>query len=448
MPAPPRIAAPVAQHARPAVLRRSGHDTDHAAGVLVVGRARARAAAARTSAASSTCAPAAGQVAEPDVDQAHLAGRARAPRPTTSPALSAPNVTVTSARTAVARRPRRCRRRPRTAGRPPRSASRRRRGRQRGGRRRAGPPRPPMPTMPSTTRSAATSAGIGTGRPDRRRAAARPARRRARARVPAAAPSRGRRAPASRAPAYSASPPLLPAPTSSDDPRAVHPTEQRRRSAPPARSRHAASARPRAAGPSAPSSAARTCSTVYTPCIALTPSDSAITVAEAIPPSCDSDTCQRVTPSEAARSATVPRTASDGRPSSSVSTSASVQCIPPPAPSALASASLAANRAASDSAVRGSPCRRHLLGGGEQPVGQRRRAAPAPRRSARPARRRSRRRRSRSVRSRRRGGRRGLAGRRRVVGQVAGERRHVRVQVRARRCSPRSRPRRIRWRSA
>ena len=96
-------------------------------------------------------------------------------------------------------------------------------------------------------------------------------------------------------------------------------------------------------------------------------SDSAITVAAAIPPSCDSDTCQRVTPSDAARAATVPRTTSEGRPASSVSTSASVQCMPPPAPSALASASFAANRAASDSARARLAGRRHQLGRGEQP---------------------------------------------------------------------------------
>ena len=50
--------------------------------------------------------------------------------------------------------------------------------------------------------------------------------------------------------------------------------------------------------------------------------------------------------SAAARSATVPVTLNDGLPSPSVSTSASCQDIPLGAPSALASASLAANRAA------------------------------------------------------------------------------------------------------
>ncbi len=53
--------------------------------------------------------------------------------------------------------------------------------------------------------------------------------------------------------------------------------------------------------------------------------------------------------------ATVPRTTSSGRPWSPTVTSASCQCRSPGAPSALASASLAANRAASDSPVRGAP---------------------------------------------------------------------------------------------
>ena len=45
----------------------------------------------------------------------------------------------------------------------------------------------------------------------------------------------------------------------------------------------------------------------------------------------------------------------DGRPAASVRTSASVHCMPPGAPSALARASLAANRAASDCGERAAP---------------------------------------------------------------------------------------------
>ena len=82
---------------------------------------------------------------------------------------------------------------------------------------------------------------------------------------------------------------------------------------------------------------------------------SATTTAEAMPPSWLSETCQEVTPSWAARPATVPRTSRCGRPCSPTVTSASCQCRSPGAPSALASASLAANRAASDSPVRGAP---------------------------------------------------------------------------------------------
>src|SRR5690606_31125909 len=70
------------------------------------------------------------------------------------------------------------------------------------------------------------------------------------------------------------------------------------------------------------------------------------TIAEAIPASWDSDRWIVPTPSSAARRATVPVIENDGRPCGSVITSASVQTIPPGAPSAFASASLAANRAA------------------------------------------------------------------------------------------------------
>ncbi len=82
---------------------------------------------------------------------------------------------------------------------------------------------------------------------------------------------------------------------------------------------------------------------------------SAITTADAIPASWLSDTCQDATPSSAARSATVPVTRSLGRPPSSTYTSASVHSRPAGAPSALASASFAAKRAASEAVPRRSP---------------------------------------------------------------------------------------------
>ena len=82
---------------------------------------------------------------------------------------------------------------------------------------------------------------------------------------------------------------------------------------------------------------------------------SATTTAEAMPPSWLSEMCQEVTPSCAARPATVPRTSRCGRPCSPTVTSASCQCRSPGAPRALASASLAANRAARDSPVRAAP---------------------------------------------------------------------------------------------
>ena len=82
---------------------------------------------------------------------------------------------------------------------------------------------------------------------------------------------------------------------------------------------------------------------------------SATTTAEAMPPSWLREMCKDVTPSCAARPATVPRTSRCGRPCSPTVTSASCQCRSPGAPSALASASLAANRAARDSPVRAVP---------------------------------------------------------------------------------------------
>src|SRR5699024_11311983 len=83
--------------------------------------------------------------------------------------------------------------------------------------------------------------------------------------------------------------------------------------------------------------------------------DSQMTTADATPASWESDTWIVPTPSSSARSATVPRTSNDGLPESSVTTSASCQESPAGAPSALASASLAANRAASDCGERSSP---------------------------------------------------------------------------------------------
>ncbi len=91
---------------------------------------------------------------------------------------------------------------------------------------------------------------------------------------------------------------------------------------------------------------------------------SSTTTAEAMPASCDSDTCTCSAPTSAARTATAPESTRCGRPSSAVTTSASTQCSPAGAPSALASASLAANRAASDAIGRSRLVR------GEQPAAQ------------------------------------------------------------------------------
>src|SRR5690606_4511739 len=68
----------------------------------------------------------------------------------------------------------------------------------------------------------------------------------------------------------------------------------------------------------------------------------------ATPPSWLSETCQRLTPSSRATSAAPPVTLSSGLPLASRRTSASRWLSPRGAPSALATASLAANRAASD----------------------------------------------------------------------------------------------------
>src|SRR6185369_6042016 len=80
---------------------------------------------------------------------------------------------------------------------------------------------------------------------------------------------------------------------------------------------------------------------------------SATTMAEAMPPSWERDRCQRVTPRSAAAAATVPETVSQGRPSGSETISQSCQDSPVGAPNALATASLAANRAANESGERG-----------------------------------------------------------------------------------------------
>ena len=302
----------------PAVLRRTGDDADHAAGVLVVGRAGHAAAAARTSAASSTCADGSRQV-EADVDQPHLAGELRTGADD-QPGLERAEghgdvglhglagdragVRIDAGRQVDRHRQRvvRCRReRRRVVAQPARSAD------------------AEDPVDDQIGRD------VSSGRPRRPvhpHAAARPGPRRAPGRARAAAPSREHPARASRAPAYSASPPLLPAPTSSIT-RAPY-TD-------PSSCAHCAASPAAARCISAPSGSRAISVRFGRPHLvdgvdavhAFTPSawrltrmpgqppkryaDSAITVAAAIPPSCESETCQRVTPSDAARSATVPR---------------------------------------------------------------------------------------------------------------------------------------------
>src|SRR5262249_19149441 len=82
---------------------------------------------------------------------------------------------------------------------------------------------------------------------------------------------------------------------------------------------------------------------------------SATTIADAMPPSCESERGHPENPQAFAAAATVPDTVSHGRPSGSDTTSQSYQDRPPGAPSALATASFAAKRAASDSGERGLP---------------------------------------------------------------------------------------------
>ena len=80
--------------------------------------------------------------------------------------------------------------------------------------------------------------------------------------------------------------------------------------------------------------------------------DSSTTTAEAMPASWESERWTEAAPSSAARAATVPRSSSRGRPDDSETTSASCHSRLPGAPSALASASLAAKRAASEASGR------------------------------------------------------------------------------------------------
>ena len=82
---------------------------------------------------------------------------------------------------------------------------------------------------------------------------------------------------------------------------------------------------------------------------------SAMTTAAAMPASCETDSRQPVTPAPAAAAATVSITDSTGRPEDSEITLQSCHCIPAGAPNALATASLTANRAASDAGPRGRP---------------------------------------------------------------------------------------------
>ena len=153
------------QHTGPGVGRRSGDDAEHAAGVLVVARARyrqdGRDVGARRAPAPSASAAGAGRGR---CRPAAARRRGRRPRPTTSPRLSAPITTVTSARIA-------------TSSTAPVSASTPEAmstatvtasdaaaiGGQLGAASPRSDPWPPMPTMPSTTRSAAATQRDGVG---------------------------------------------------------------------------------------------------------------------------------------------------------------------------------------------------------------------------------------------------------------------------------------------
>ena len=273
-----------------------------------------------------------------------------APAPTTRPAFSAPKVTVTSAHTAA----------PPTA--PVSASTPEGRSTATVGIWRAAsassaaaprrPPGPPIPTIPSIT-SSAPSRGAGSGPSV----------------VPAGADEVGQPLRVRAAGIQQ-----RPVPVPRDEPVRHRRTARRRRCCP---RRRAARRRRRIRGRAfaahctarafaarcinAPSgnrasnafSAARICATEWTARISRCLRRSRRLTRCRRRATCD--TCQRVTPRSAARAATVPCTSRLGRPESSTTTSASVHNIPPPAPSAFASASLAAKRAASDSALRSTP---------------------------------------------------------------------------------------------
>ncbi len=279
------------QHAGTGVGGRAGDHPDDAARVLVVGRRRAAGSSA-AHVAGLQHERRGGRAARARCRRAGPRRPARHRRRTSRPGFSAPNVTVTSARTAcspaspvsastpdgtstatvsaILRRRRRARR-PRRAVRRGRRCrqSRRRRGRRRAsGAGSASTIRPPAP------RSAASPPGVCAARLEQQRA-------------DTCAPRR-----ASRAPAYSASPPLLPRR------RAARRARRRPRRA--ARRTSSASAcrgplhqrAVRQPWPSAPlrrPGSARPCT--RRACTLRPPRSRWPT---AMPPSCDSETCQRV----------------------------------------------------------------------------------------------------------------------------------------------------------
>ncbi len=189
-----------------------------------------------------------------------------APAPLTNPGFSAPNVTVASARMACS---------PTAAGIgvDARTAGRRRPSAARGavGQLDRAPRRSPLPADTEQSvddESARSMSGsrVHCGHGFRQRRQAQRVRRdeRVRGQQDRACTRAPRRA--SRAPAWNASPPFDPLPTSSTTEDAVDRRRASIHSGQPTRARPAASARPREAGPSAPTRRARTCSTVHTPC--------------------------------------------------------------------------------------------------------------------------------------------------------------------------------------
>ena len=88
------------------------------------------------------------------------------------------------------------------------------------------------------------------------------------------------------------------------------------------------------------------------PALSVRADPSATTTAAAIPASWETEIRQSVMPRIAAASATVWLTRSTGRPDSSETTRQSCQSMPAGTPRALATASLTANRAASDAGPR------------------------------------------------------------------------------------------------